>query len=75
MLQHINNSNYHNRSLAATMIQKFHRLMREKTKALSDEKVKASAAIARFRRESADKYLNLSTKVSQTLKEKNELLG
>ena len=57
------------------MIQKFHRLMHEKTKALSDEKVKTSAAIARFRRESADKYLNLSSKVSQKLKEKNELLG
>jgi hypothetical protein len=70
----MSNSNYHSRSLAAMMIQNNHRLMRDKKKALSDEKVKASAAIARVRKESAEKYLMLSRKVSQKLKEKNELL-
>ena len=70
----MSNSNYHSRSLAAMMIQNNHRLMRDKKKALSDEKVKASAAIARVSKESAEKNLMLSCKVSQKLKEKNELM-
>jgi len=74
MPQKINNSNDHNRSLAMIMIQKNCQLMCDKRKALSDEKVKTSAAIARFIKESAEKYMMLSCKVSQNLKEKNELL-